>query len=120
MFKEIKQAVVQSAVITAIGGAVGVGGGQHAPMEDDDFLVHKVTGLLSELERHLAEASKKAELLVVKQQAHGDVIGELGMALIKLANHQDNEGARRGQYSGASVLRHSPAGTIVLKSRCNW
>ena len=35
----------------------------------------------------------------MKHQAHGDVLGETGMALIKLANHQDNEGARQGQYT---------------------
>mmetsp|Transcript_37299 Transcript_37299/g.81235 ORF Transcript_37299/g.81235 Transcript_37299/m.81235 type:complete len:588 (-) Transcript_37299:343-2106(-) len=99
VFKEIRQAVVQSSVVSAIGEAVGVIEAHHGPAEDDDFLVHKVTALLAELERHLSEASRKAEQLVVKHQAHGDVLGEMGMALIKLANHQDNEGARRGQYT---------------------
>jgi hypothetical protein len=58
----------------------------------------QVGGILAELDRHLAEASRRAETLVARQQGVGDVLGELGMALIKLANYEDNEGVRRGQY----------------------
>mmetsp|Transcript_7789 Transcript_7789/g.14719 ORF Transcript_7789/g.14719 Transcript_7789/m.14719 type:complete len:651 (-) Transcript_7789:276-2228(-) len=99
VFKELKQAVVQSPVMGALGGAVGAAPQSAPSLEDDAFLTHKVAAELVDRDRHLMEASRKAEQLVLRQTAHGDVVGELGMSLIKLANHEDKEGQRLGHYS---------------------
>jgi hypothetical protein len=92
--KELKQTMQQSTVLSSLGAAP-----PPSLIEDHDFLTHKVGAILTELDRHLTDSSKRAEALVSRQQSVGDVLGELGMALIKLANYEDNEGVRRGQYS---------------------
>jgi len=78
-----KQTMQQSTVLSSLGAAP-----PPSLIEDHEFLTHKVGAILAELDRHLAESSKRAETLVGRQQGVGDVLGELGMALIKLANYE--------------------------------
>jgi len=97
MFKELKQSITQS---SAIGGAQST-----SSVEDDQYLKKNVMAMLTELERQLSTSSNNAENMVMKAQNVGDVMGELGMVFIKLANFEDGEANRRGNYSedGASL-----------------
>ncbi|KAK3262372.1 hypothetical protein CYMTET_28769, partial [Cymbomonas tetramitiformis] len=107
VLKETKQAVKQSSALTKVSEAVGLGGVKKEgadTIQDDMELTEEVMPVLLELEKGLSEASRRAEQLVEKQQAHGDVAGELGMALIKLGNFEDAEGNRRGQYSESGAV----------------
>mmetsp|Transcript_30233 Transcript_30233/g.41845 ORF Transcript_30233/g.41845 Transcript_30233/m.41845 type:complete len:619 (+) Transcript_30233:130-1986(+) len=99
VFKEMRQAVSQSPVVASLSDAVGVQTKPQGTLEDHHHLTHKVGSSVVELDRQLQEASRRAEQLALKKQAAGDVLGELGMSLIKLANFQEAEGGRLGQYT---------------------
>jgi hypothetical protein len=80
LFKELKQSVTND-----------WGGTRPAIIEEDkEFLEKKEK--LQDLEHHLSDASQQAEALVKAQQEVGEVMGELGLAFIKLAKYETEAG----------------------------
>ncbi|GBG67588.1 hypothetical protein CBR_g717 [Chara braunii] len=77
IFKELKQTVAND-----------WGGGRPAIVEEDKDYMDKRENLLK-LERHLADTSLQAETLVKSQTEVGVVMGELGLAFIRLANFEE-------------------------------
>ncbi|KAJ7568606.1 hypothetical protein O6H91_01G039700 [Diphasiastrum complanatum] len=71
--------------------------------EDKEFLEKKEK--LQDLEHELNEASQQAELLVKAQQEDGEVVGELGLALIKLAKFEIEEATQSAQKVHALDLK---------------
>ena len=97
-FKELRQTVVQSTAVTAVGGALGLETVKPKVMEEDaSFLVEKDKVL--KYEQELSTMSQKATKMLTLQQKFGEAIGEFGMECLKFARLQEEEGARLGKYS---------------------
>ncbi|KAG6386458.1 hypothetical protein SASPL_155361 [Salvia splendens] len=78
-FKEFKQSVVND-----WGNAR-----QSVEEEDKEFLEKKLK--LKDLEQHLTNAAQQAETLVKAQQEMGEIMGELGLAFIKLTKFESEQ-----------------------------
>eukprot|EP00899_Mesostigma_viride_P000875 jgi/Mesvir1/10789/Mv13844-RA.1 len=78
MFKELTQSIASE---------LGAGTKVTVQETDEDFIARR--NKAGALEKQLAEASAKAEALVRAQQAVGDVTGEFGLSLIKVAKFEE-------------------------------
>ena len=97
-FKELRQTVVQSTAVTAVGGALGLDTPKPKVMEEDAaFLVEK--DRVSRVEGELSGMSSKATKLLTLQQKFGEAMGEFGLECLKFAKLQEEEGTRLGKYS---------------------
>eukprot|EP00898_Chlorokybus_atmophyticus_P002514 jgi/Chlat1/3263/Chrsp22S03439 len=80
--------------------------------EEPEFVERKAR--VQDLEKAVIEASQRAELLCTSQQALVEVIGEVGLALIKLAKFQEDEpSAVASQKTLASDCRR--VGTAAVR-----
>jgi sorting nexin-1/2 len=120
-FKELRQTVVQSTAVTAVGGVLGLETPKPKVMEEDAaFLVEKDKVL--RYEQELSAMSQKATKMLTLQQKFGESIGEFGMECLKFARLQEEEGTRLGKYSengmscmtGANEMRK--AGNTSIKA----
>ncbi|CAM6079805.1 unnamed protein product [Sphagnum tenellum] len=80
LFKELKQSVTND-----------WGSTRPAIIEEDRVFLKKKEKL-QDLEHHLSDASQQAEVLVKAQQEVGEVMGELGLAFIKVAKFEMEAG----------------------------
>lgn len=97
-FKELRQTVVQSTAISAVGGALGLDTPKPKVMEEDAaFLVEK--DRVTRIEQELSGMSSKATKLLTLQQKFGEALGEFGLECLKFAKLQEEEGTRLGKYS---------------------
>ncbi|KAL6532601.1 Sorting nexin 2B [Orobanche hederae] len=92
-FKELKQSVVND------------WGNLRPPVEEEDkeFLEKKEKFL--DLEQQLTNASKQAESLVKAQHDMGEVMGELGLAFIKLTKFENEQAALNTQRVRAADMK---------------
>ncbi|KAF6144818.1 hypothetical protein GIB67_038917 [Kingdonia uniflora] len=79
MFREMKQSVTND------------WGSSKLPTREDDKEFLEKTEKLKDIEKQLSNVSDKAESLVKAQQDIGETMGELGLALIKLAKFETEE-----------------------------
>ncbi|KAL3616221.1 Sorting nexin 2A [Castilleja foliolosa] len=103
-FKELKQSVVND-------------WGDSRPTveeEDKEFLEKK--DKLWNIEQNLTNASKQAELLVKAQQGMGEVMGELGLAFIKLTKFENEQVLLNTQRTRAADMK-TVATSAVKASR---
>ncbi|KAL3649171.1 Sorting nexin 2B [Castilleja foliolosa] len=103
-FKELKQSVVND------------WGNSRPPVEEEDKEFLEKKDKLWDLEQHLTNASKQAESLVKAQQDMGDVMGELGLAFIKLTKFENEQAALNTQRVRAADMK-SVATSAVKASR---
>lgn len=105
LFKELKQSMTND-----------WGGTKPAFVEEDkDFMERKEK--LTELEKQLSNASQQAEVLVKGQQEAGEVMGELGLAFIKIAKFETEEAVTSAQRVHGNDAKR--IGTAAVKaSRC--
>lgn len=122
-FKELRQTVVQSTAVTAVGGVLGLETPKPKVMEEDAaFLIEKDKVL--RYEQELSAMSQKATKMLTLQQKFGEAVGEFGMECLKFARLQEEEGMRLGKYSengmscmnGANEMRKA-GNTSVKASR---
>ncbi|CAA0842367.1 Sorting nexin 2B [Striga hermonthica] len=92
-FKELKQSVVND------------WGSSRPPVEEEDKEFLEKKEKLWELEQHLTNASKQAESLVKAQQDVGEVMGELGLAFIKLTKFENEQAALNTQRARAADMK---------------
>ncbi|PKA66887.1 Sorting nexin 2B [Apostasia shenzhenica] len=93
MFKELKQSVTN-----------GWGGVKPMAVEEDkEFLERKEN--IQELTLQLNAASEQAESLVKAQHDTGEVMGELGLAFIKLLKLENDESIYDSQKVGAADIK---------------
>jgi len=101
-FKELRQTVVQSTAVSAVGGALGLDTPKPKVMEEDAaFMVEK--DRVARIEQELSGMSSKATKLLTLQQKYGEAVGEFGMECLKFAKLQEEEGVRMGKYSEHGV-----------------
>ncbi|XP_047955175.1 sorting nexin 2B-like [Salvia hispanica] len=101
-FKEFKQSVVND-------------WGNAKPSveeEDKEFLEKKIK--LKDLEQHLTNASKQAESLVKAQQEMGEIMGELGLAFIKLTKFENEQTASNTQRVRASDMKNVATAAVKV------
>ncbi|XP_047973725.1 sorting nexin 2B-like [Salvia hispanica] len=93
-FKELKQSVVND------------WGNARPSMEEEDkeFLEKKLK--LKDLEQHLTNAAQQAESLVKAQQEMGEIMGELGLAFIKLTKFESEQTASNTQRVRAADMKN--------------
>ena len=97
-FKELRQTVVQSTAVSAVGGVLGLDTPKPKVMEEDAaFLVEK--DRVVRMENELSGMSSKATKLLTLQQKFGEAVGEFGLECLKFAKIQEEEGTRLGKYS---------------------
>jgi sorting nexin-1/2 len=107
-FKELRQTVVQSTAVSAVGGVLGLDTPKPKVMEEDAaFLVEK--DRITRIEQELSGMSSKATKLLTLQQKYGEAVGEFGMECLKFAKLQEEEGVRLGKYSANGVSCMSAA-----------
>ncbi|KAG6411917.1 hypothetical protein SASPL_124570 [Salvia splendens] len=93
-FKEFKQSVVND-----WGNAR-----QSVEEEDKEFLEKKLK--LKDLEQHLTNAAQQAESLVKAQQEMGEIMGELGLAFIKLTKFESEQTTSNTQRVRAADMKN--------------
>ncbi|KAK6145230.1 hypothetical protein DH2020_022050 [Rehmannia glutinosa] len=103
-FKELKQSVVND------------WGNSRPPVEEEDKEFLEKKEKLWDLEQQLTNASKQAESLVKAQQDMGEVMGELGLAFIKLTKFENEQAALNTQRVRAADMK-SVATAAVKASR---
>ncbi|KAL6563582.1 Sorting nexin 2B [Orobanche gracilis] len=92
-FKELKQSVVND------------WGNSRPPVEEEDKEFLEKKEKFWDLEQQLTNASKQAESLVKAQQDMGDVMGELGLAFIKLTKFENEQAALNTQRVRAADMK---------------
>ncbi|KAG6555806.1 hypothetical protein Mapa_002445 [Marchantia paleacea] len=102
LFKELKQSVTND-----------WGGVKPAVFEEDKAFLEKKEKL-QELEKQLGDASQQAEILVKAQQDVGEVMGELGLAFIKIAKFETEEMGTNPQRIHANDAKR--IGTAAVKA----
>ncbi|XP_057772522.1 sorting nexin 2B-like isoform X2 [Salvia miltiorrhiza] len=101
-FKEFKQSVVND-------------WGNARPSveeEDKEFLEKKAK--LKDLEQHLTNASKQAESLVKAQQEMGEIMGELGLAFIKLTKFESEQATSNTQRVRATDMKNVATSAVKV------
>ncbi|CAK9276322.1 unnamed protein product [Sphagnum jensenii] len=107
LFKELKQSVTND-----------WGGSKPAIIEEDkEFLEKKEK--LQDLEHHLSDASQQAELVVKAQQEVGEVMGELGLAFIKLAKFETRAGFTPAHAADAKCVATGAVKASRFYRECN-
>ncbi|XP_042018416.1 sorting nexin 2A-like [Salvia splendens] len=101
-FKELKQSVVND-----WGNAM-----PSVEEEDKEFLEKKIK--LKDLEQHLTNASKQAESLVKAQQEMGEIMGELGLAFIKLTKFENEQTTSNTQRVRASDMKNVATAAVKV------
>ncbi|CAM6088794.1 unnamed protein product [Calypogeia fissa] len=105
IFKELKQSMTND-----------WGATKPAVVEEDKEFMEKKEKL-QELEKQLSDASQQAEVLVKAQQEAGEVMGELGLAFIKIAKFETEEAVTNAQRVHSNDAKR--IGTAAVKaSRC--
>ncbi|KAL3683251.1 hypothetical protein R1sor_001273 [Riccia sorocarpa] len=102
LFKELKQSVTND-----------WGGVKPAIVEEDRAFLEKKEKL-QDLQKQLGDASQQAEALVKAQQEVGEVMGELGLAFIKIAKFETEEAATDAQRVHANNTKR--VGTATIKA----
>ncbi|KAK9835396.1 hypothetical protein WJX81_006991 [Elliptochloris bilobata] len=69
------------------------------PLDDAETNLRNAKLSVEEFQEKVMAASRKAERLVTRLEEVGGVLGDLGLALIKAAKYEDEEGARSGAYT---------------------
>ncbi|KAI3461690.1 hypothetical protein Pfo_018353 [Paulownia fortunei] len=103
-FKELKQSVVNDWA------------NLRPPVEEEDKEFLEKKEKLWDLEQQLTNASKQAESLVKAQQDMGEIMGELGLAFIKLTKFENEQAALNTQRVRAADMK-SVATAAVKASR---
>ncbi|KAJ7547927.1 hypothetical protein O6H91_08G110100 [Diphasiastrum complanatum] len=93
MFKELKHSVT-----------IDWGGAKPLIVEEDKEFIEKKESVKN-YERHLLNASQKAEALVKAQEEMSEVMGELGLAFIKLGKFESEQAISNVQRSHASNVK---------------
>lgn len=64
--------------------------------------------------------SRKAERFIKRLEDYGNVLGDLGLSLVKLAKYEDEEGSANGSYTdqGAAAKQISADARRVGMVRC--
>ncbi|KAH6765716.1 sorting nexin 2A [Perilla frutescens var. hirtella] len=93
-FKELKQSVVND-----------WGNARPSVEEEDKEFLEKKTKL-RDLEQQLTNASKQAETLVKAQQEMGEVMGELGLAFIKLTKFENEQATSNTQRVRSADMKN--------------
>ncbi|KAL2629600.1 hypothetical protein R1flu_014286 [Riccia fluitans] len=102
LFKELKQSVTNE-----------WGGVKPAVVDEDRAFLEKKEKL-QDFQRQLGDASQQAETLVKAQQEVGEVMGELGLALIKIAKFESEEAMTNTQRVHANDTKR--IGTATIKA----
>ncbi|KAL6577186.1 Sorting nexin 2B [Orobanche minor] len=92
-FKELKQSVVND------------WGNSRPPVEEEDKEFLEKKEKIWDLEQQLTNASKLAESLVKAQHDMGEVMGELGLAFIKLTKFENEQAALNTQRVRAADMK---------------
>ncbi|KAA8543697.1 hypothetical protein F0562_021557 [Nyssa sinensis] len=102
IFKELKQSMAND------------WGASKPPVEEEDKEFLEKKEKLHDLEQQLNNASQQAESLVKAQQDMGETMGELGLALIKLAKFENQEALLNTQRIRAADIKN--AATAAVKA----
>ena len=75
---------------------------------------------VEEYQECLAMTSRKAERFIKRLEDYGNVLGDLGLSLVKLAKYEDEEGSANGSYTdqGAAAKQISADARRVGMVRC--
>ncbi|XP_002978248.2 sorting nexin 2A [Selaginella moellendorffii] len=102
IFKELRQSVTND------------WGASKPPVveEDKEFLEKKEK--LQDLELELTEASQQAEALIKAQQEVGDVVGDLGLALIRIGKYESQEATGNAQKVHATDVKRLATAAVKV------
>ncbi|CAL5229150.1 g12424 [Coccomyxa viridis] len=73
------------------------------PLTDEETTLRNEKIRVDDFQEKLINASRKAEKMVSQFEEMGNVLGDLGLALIAMAKYEDEEGARTGSYTDSSA-----------------
>ncbi|KAK9805542.1 hypothetical protein WJX72_004051 [[Myrmecia] bisecta] len=72
-------------------------------LPDDEVNLRNERLVIDEFAEKVAIASRKAEKVVSKFEDVGNVLGDLGLSLIKIAKFEEEEGTKCGQYTESAA-----------------
>ncbi|EIE22906.1 hypothetical protein COCSUDRAFT_66447 [Coccomyxa subellipsoidea C-169] len=73
-----------------------------APMSEAEVSLRNEKIKIDDFQDKVMAASRKAEKMVKEFEEMGNALGDLGLAFIKIAKYEDEEGARTGPYTDSS------------------
>ncbi|CAL8464753.1 g4288 [Coccomyxa elongata] len=73
-----------------------------APMSDAEIGLRNEKIKIDDFQDKVMTASRKAEKMVKEFEEMGNALGDVGLAFIKIAKYEDEEGARTGSYTDSS------------------
>ena len=82
-------------------------------LPEDEILLRQTKAEVESYQEVLMQASRKAEKLLREFEHTGNVLGDLGLALIKLGKHEEEEGSKCGEYTDIGA----GAKTIAAEAR---
>jgi len=89
MLKELKTSMTVDAKASA----------QFSPLSEEESMLKAENTRIIEFEVKLTDTTRKAEYLVKRLEEVGNVLGDIGLSLIKVAKFEDEDGLRCGQYT---------------------